>query len=182
MSGPTLGKISLTFFFNFCKHIAQIYTEYNSTSFLDVTIFRWNRFLQRQNLDTKVYFKPADTQELLYKSSYDPSHTYKGIVKSQIIRWNVFALMKVTSTRLVTTIYSIKKRMCPWLPKNYQTGYTGCIRLPWPIRCGRSRCKMFQRIAIIGTIHDLHGNPVALNDQLNCQSQSVVYVIECRNC
>ena len=35
---------------------------------------------------------------------------------------------------------------------------------------------------LAGTIHDRHGNPIALNDRLNCQSQNVVYVIECQNC
>ena len=33
-----------------------------------------------------------------------------------------------------------------------------------------------------GIIHDRHGNPVALKDNLNCQSEGVVYVIECKNC
>ena len=37
-------------------------------------------------------------------------------------------------------------------------------------------------MAVTGTIQDRHGNPIALNDHRNCQSQNVVHVIQCQNC
>lgn len=39
------------------------------------------------NLGTRVYFKPTDTHALFHKSSYHPKHTFRGIVKSQLIRF-----------------------------------------------------------------------------------------------
>lgn len=41
-----------------------------------------------KSLQTKVYFKPTDTYALLHKSSYHPKHTFKGIIKSQLIRYH----------------------------------------------------------------------------------------------
>lgn len=40
-----------------------------------------------KQVSTKVYFKPTDSHALLYKSSYHPKHTFKAIIKSQIIRF-----------------------------------------------------------------------------------------------
>jgi len=37
-------------------------------------------------LHTRIYFKPTDTHQLLYGSSFHPKHTIKGILKSQILR------------------------------------------------------------------------------------------------
>ena len=54
-------------------------TEVN---FLDTTIFKANNTLQ-----SKVYFKTTDTHQLLHTSSHHPKHTFKGIIKSQLIRF-----------------------------------------------------------------------------------------------
>lgn len=58
-----------------------------SINFLDTTIFKGTRFHQSGILDTKVYFKPTDTHQLLHRSSYHPRHTFAGIVKSQVLRF-----------------------------------------------------------------------------------------------
>lgn len=38
-------------------------------------------------LQTKVYFKPTDTHQLLHMQSFHPKHTHKGILKSQLLRF-----------------------------------------------------------------------------------------------
>ena len=57
-----------------------------SVNFLDTEVF-----IREKDgvlgLGTRVYFKPTDTHALLHKSSYHPRHTYKGIIKSQLIRF-----------------------------------------------------------------------------------------------
>lgn len=53
-----------------------------SISFLDTTVF-----VDNLTLLTKVYFKPTDRRTLLSHSSFHPSHTFPGIVKSQFIRY-----------------------------------------------------------------------------------------------
>lgn len=60
-------------------------TEVN---FLDTITYKGTRFQQTGHLDFKVYFKDTDTHSLLFKTSYHPKHTYKGIVKSQLLRFH----------------------------------------------------------------------------------------------
>lgn len=54
-------------------------TEIN---FLDTTVY-----VSDEKLHTRIYFKPTDTHQLLHKSSFHPKHTFKGILKSQFIRF-----------------------------------------------------------------------------------------------
>ena len=60
-------------------------TEIN---FLDVVTFKGPEFKNTGKLDTRVFFKPTDTHDLLHRSSFHPRHTFRGIVKSQFIRFN----------------------------------------------------------------------------------------------
>lgn len=63
--------------------------DYNSNSiaFLDVRIYKGPRFSRNGILDTRLYFKPTDTHQLLHKSSFHPKHTFDSIVKSQVLRF-----------------------------------------------------------------------------------------------
>ena len=81
-----------------------------------------------------------------------------------------------------------RHRKFSMLPKHYkdsntctnsskiETGYTLASQCQ-SNSCGRSRCETHQYIAVTGTIHDGHVNPIAMNDQLNSLSQSIIYVI-----
>lgn len=62
----------------------EISFEFSHThiNFLDTTVYIHNNTLQ-----TRVYFKPTDTHQLLHTSSYHPKHTFHGILKSQFIRF-----------------------------------------------------------------------------------------------
>ena len=55
--------------------------------FLDTVVYKGNRFKETGTFDTKVYFKSTDTLELLHKKSHHPNHTFKGLIKSQILRY-----------------------------------------------------------------------------------------------
>lgn len=57
-------------------------------NFLDLVIFKGPHFEETNLLDTKVYFKKTDTHALLFKTSFHPKHTYKGILKSQLLRFH----------------------------------------------------------------------------------------------
>ncbi|XP_057680612.1 uncharacterized protein LOC130908814 isoform X3 [Corythoichthys intestinalis] len=57
--------------------------------FLDTEVF----FIRHEERDTKslgtrVFFKDTDRHALLHKTSFHPKHTFKGIIKSQLIRFN----------------------------------------------------------------------------------------------
>lgn len=58
-----------------------------SVDFLDTTTFKGPQFLETGRLDLRVYVKPTDTHTLLHRDSFHPSHTFKGILKSQILRF-----------------------------------------------------------------------------------------------
>jgi len=55
--------------------------------FLDVLIYKIPHGPDTAILQTRVFFKPTDTHQLLHGSSYHPKHTTKGILKSQILRF-----------------------------------------------------------------------------------------------
>lgn len=59
-----------------------------SIDFLDTTVYKGPSFALNQRLEVKVFFKKTDTHALLYKSSFHPKHTFKGLVKSQLLRFS----------------------------------------------------------------------------------------------
>ncbi|XP_069122180.1 uncharacterized protein [Argopecten irradians] len=60
----------------------------DSIDFLDTTVFKGPNFDKTGKLDIKVFFKPTDSHQLLHKKSFHPKHSFKGIIKSQIIRFH----------------------------------------------------------------------------------------------
>lgn len=67
----------------------KLKTEIDSQTidFLDTTIFKGKDFQTHLQLDIKVHFKNTDTHALLHKDSFHPKHTFRGIVKSQLLRF-----------------------------------------------------------------------------------------------
>lgn len=61
--------------------------DHCSIDFLDTTVYKGKLFQEEQTLDTKVYFKETDTHALLFRTSFHPRHTYRGLIKSQLIRF-----------------------------------------------------------------------------------------------
>ena len=53
-----------------------------SKHFSDTVAYKGKRFKETGTFDTKVYFKPTDTLELLHKKSHHPNHTFKGLIKA----------------------------------------------------------------------------------------------------
>lgn len=67
----------------------KLKTEVNrqSINFLDTTVFKGPDFGDTGKLDIKVYFKDTDTHALLHRDSFHPKHTFRGLVKSQLLRF-----------------------------------------------------------------------------------------------
>lgn len=55
--------------------------------FLDTTVYKGPEFGNSHKLDIRVHFKVTDTHALLYATSFHPKHTFRGIVKSQLLRF-----------------------------------------------------------------------------------------------
>ena len=66
------------------KHNIQQHT----VEFLDTQVFFRDASDQHKTLGTKVFFKDTDRHALLHKSSHHPKHTYRGLIKSQLIRFH----------------------------------------------------------------------------------------------
>jgi len=50
-------------------------------------MYKHKNELNETFLRTKIYFKETDTHQLLHKESYHPKNTFKGIIKSQLLRF-----------------------------------------------------------------------------------------------
>lgn len=73
----------------------KVTLEYSQqeNNFLDTTIYK-QQTQDTYTLQSKVYFKDTDTHQLLHTESYHPKHTFKGLVRSQYIRFK-----RLSSTR-----------------------------------------------------------------------------------
>lgn len=82
-----------------------------SIQFLDTTIFKGPQFLVTGELDIKVFFKPTDTHSLLHKNSFHPSHTFRGIVKAQLMRFYRICTRREDFLEAVKTLFkALSKR------------------------------------------------------------------------
>ena len=160
--------------------------------FLDVTIFKGNRFNEVGILDTKVYFKPTDTHELLHKESFHPKHTFPGIIKSQIMRFHRICNNKVDFDEACTilftslrsrhysnrflrgikskTLMDIQVKLELWGPQNGRVG-----------PCGGKRCQTCKFVP--KTNYIMNGtHKIKFNQTMDCNSTNVIYLIHCSHC
>lgn len=156
-----------------------------SISFLDVTIFKGPGYQQDNKLDTKVYFKPTDTHELLHKSSYHPKHTFKGIVRSQVMRFkrictnidDFHLACNILFSAIRTRGYAIS-----WLRKIKRDTLHSMEKGGHSKKCNKKICKTCKHILETNYVRDKNDARVYLEHQLDCQSKGLVYLIECSNC
>lgn len=90
----------------------KITLNYSDTevNFLDTTVFVHTTD-NNTTLQTKTYFKDTDTHQLLHHSSYHPTHTFKGIVKSQVLRFKRLSSFKSDYDQACHTLFnSLKNR------------------------------------------------------------------------
>ena len=93
-----------------------------SVDFLDVTIYKGTKFETSGYLDYKVFFKPTDTHQLLHCKSFHPHHTFKGIVKSQIIRFHRNSSNKQNFNEACSILFNALK------PRGYSTRFLRKIK------------------------------------------------------
>lgn len=75
------------------SHHPKIKLKHNlqndKAEFLDTTVFFFYSYTEHtKRLATKVYFKDTDRHAVLHKTSYHPKHTFRSLIKSQLIRFN----------------------------------------------------------------------------------------------
>jgi len=81
-------------------------TNLKEIDFLDVTTYKGPDFNATGRLDTRVYFKPTDSHALLHRSSFHPTHTFQGIIKSQLIRFERICSQRPDYEKAVFTLFN----------------------------------------------------------------------------
>lgn len=79
----------------------------NTVDFLDTTVFFMPPSNTHKTLHTKVFFKSSDTHSLLHKTSFHPKHTFKGIVKSQLIRFHRICSFETHFEEACQTLFQV---------------------------------------------------------------------------
>ena len=173
----------------------------NSNDFLDVTIYKGPLLGAQGIFDTKIYFKPTDTHQLLHKASFHPKHTFSGIIKSQIMRFyrtctqntdfeSACALLfkalrsrgysarslRYIKSETLETIKSGKSVSPPWVP-------------PAPVddiftdQCRVRGCKTCPTMVYCSYITSFATRlDFDIRHKLNCNSTNIIYLIECDEC
>lgn len=86
-------------------------SSHQSIDFLDTTVYKGPSFHEHHKLDIKVYFKKTDTHALLFKTSFHPKHTFKGLVKSQLLRFQRICTKNAEFWVAVRTLFqALRKR------------------------------------------------------------------------
>jgi hypothetical protein len=67
--------------------------DLGSVDFLDTTVFK-HFSGDSITLQTKIFFKPTDTHQLLHNTSFHPKHVFNSIIKSQLIRFKMLSSFK----------------------------------------------------------------------------------------
>ena len=96
----------------------------SSVDFLDTTTFKGPLFSSRLKLDVKVFFKDTDTHALLHKSSFHPKHTYAGLLKSQLLRFDRICTRRsdfVEATRVLFKALATRGYSRSFLRKSVKT-------------------------------------------------------------
>jgi len=159
-------------------------------NFLDVTVFKGPRFLESGILDTKVYFKPTDTHELLHKSSYHPRHTFKGVLKSQIIRFRKICNNDSDFEKACDLLFSnlirrgynrsfVRMMKTKTLsPQVFNIHHKGRSK-----PCSSRNCQICpQFLNVTDFILDHKQNKHYLEHEMDCNTKDIIYAIQCLGC
>ena len=175
--------------------------EETEIDFLDVTVFKGPNLEQTGSLDTKVFFKPTDTHQLLHKSSFHPKHTFSGILKSQIMRFYRICSQKEDFDKTCSVLFNALR------PRGYtrrflrqiksetlqilQSGNTFKIPEMEPVNtphyasaCGHNHlCKTCDAVVACSEIvSNVTKEIFKIPTDLNCNSSNIIYMIACESC
>lgn len=169
----------------------KLKAEIQSTeiNFLDVTLFKGDRFKQTGYIDTKVYFKPTDTHQLLHKQSYHPKHTFSGILKSQILRFDrICSSPRDLETTCNILFQSLRNR-------GYNKRYLRAIKNQTLRKLTDNRNREIGSIKpcrgklcrtckfVPDTDHIKRGTEIInIYQNLTCNSRNLIYLIHCDSC
>ncbi|PJE77742.1 hypothetical protein CI610_03332 [invertebrate metagenome] len=135
-----------------------------------------------------MFFKPTDSHQLLHKKSFHPKHSFKGIIKSQIIRFHRICTRESDFNNAVKILFrALRNRNYSYrflrkikgetlkeiAPKN---GYIAEA-------CNSKRCETCPFLQVTVCFYSSKTTEVFnMKQDLNCNSKNVIYLITCRKC
>lgn len=87
---------------NWNKNIRLEWESGNEATFLDMKLFCENK-----SLECQVHFKETDSRRLLDGTSFHPSHTSKGVIKSQLLRYRRLCTRGRDATKATQSLFRI---------------------------------------------------------------------------
>ena len=162
--------------------------SHTSIDFLDVTVFKSESFRETHTLDTKVYFKPTDTHDLLHKQSYHPKHTFKGILKSQIIRFHRICSKENDFQNACNILFDslVNRRYSKRFLRSIKNKTIQEIKLKQEVTNRVTPCKGPKcgccKYTISDTKIELNQAKFKCIGDLNCDSANIIYLITCTKC
>lgn len=160
----------------------------NSIDFLDATVFKGPNFQNTGKLDIKVYFKPTDTHQLLHKKSFHPKHSFKGIIKSQIIRFFRICTQETDFNEAVQTLFkALRNRGYSYRFLRKIKGETLAEIDPqlnnFASPCQSTRCATCPFVKTTPTFTSSTTSKThVIRQDLDCSSKNVIYLITCSIC
>ena len=172
--------------------------------FLDVTVYKGPNFEENGKLDTKMFFKETDTHSLLLKSSFHPKHTFRGILKSQILRFHRICTHQNDFDEACSIVFKVlrergyTKRFLRSVKSETLRGLSGGYvpppmppdaedcevesDLPGSRPCGEN-CVMCPYVGITNSVYSTNTKQkIPILEHLNCKSSNVIYLIHCNCC
>lgn len=108
------------------SHHPKISLKHNiqphQVEFLDTQAFSCNVNQSTKGIATRVYFKDTDRHALLHKTSFHPRHTYKGLIKSQLIRFHRICTHKQDVETATNTLFAALR------PRGYSARFLRAIK------------------------------------------------------
>lgn len=177
--------------------------EKESIDFLDVSIFKGPSHKSTGHLETKVFFKPTDTHQLLHKASFHPKHTFSGIIKSQIMRFHRICSRESDFNEACTTLFRSLRR------RGYSIRFLRTIKSQTVQTFSKTSAPKPPIFDQIDIVNDHRASPCGHSPQchtcdsvrscdsiqssttkqnfqitgdLNCSSSNIIYLIECNFC
>jgi hypothetical protein len=141
-------------------------------------------------LDTKVFFKSTDTHQLLHKSSFHPKHTFRGILKSQIIRFDRISSRNEDFQRATNTLFralrtrGYSKRFLRQIKNNTLENLDTKQHVVAKAKpCNSSRCGTCPFFKEAQNFKSQQTNQTFyIKHNLSCNSKNVIYLITCQKC
>lgn len=154
------------------SHDASIKLKYEisqeSITFLDTTVYKRPGFADNNQLDIKVFFKKTDTHALLFKTSFHPAHTFRGIVKSQLLRFRRICTRDDDFMEAVRLLFKALRE------RGYSRPFLRHCLKTFHIRKERDHKKMIPLITSFSSISRILHDKVKNNFQEIIASQDII--------